>query len=143
MVSPQCLPRFQGPKSRHRCFFQLLRMLSVVMTPLLLGCFVPRHLKEWFFMVHNIPGSLCLLSGPLVTSGVFSEGKHMQISTHYSRDNVYECIGVGHRSLGKQRKARMQSDGQCLHGPPPQARPGLTCVFGICLSGVCTPSPIQ
>jgi hypothetical protein len=118
-------------------FFQLLRMPSVVMTPLPPDCVVPQR----SCMICIIPGSLCLLSDPLVTSGVFSEGKHMQISTHYSRDSVYECVGVGQKVPGQTEK-----DLEEAHWPvSAQSSPAGWTLIGLCLcnlsSGVYTHPP--
>ena len=92
-------------------------------------------------MICIIPGSLCLLSDPLVTSGVFSEGKHMQISTHYSRDSVYECVGVGQKVPGQTEK-----DLEEAHWPvSAQLSPAGWTLIGLCLwnlsSGVYTHPP--
>lgn len=105
-------------------------------------CFVPQHLKERSSMVCIIPGSLCLLFDPLVTSGVFSEGKHMQISTHYSRDSVYECVGVGQKVPGQTERGPEEAHWLVSA----QSSPAGWTLIGLCLwnlSGEYTPPPGQ
>ena len=60
---------------------------------LLWGCLVLKPSKDSFPpWVVVIPVFLCLFPESLVTRGVFSKGKHMQIRKHHSRDNV--CVWV-------------------------------------------------